>query len=336
MGIDSLQIPPPAAILNGQSSTARVEELDDGRRRITLIPRPGFHVRRTTCVTAYPWPLIREIHQTKDLFLCDEIMREEDPRYVERALRHQVLGYLPPAAFAGARILDFGCGSGASTMVLGRLLPPCEIVGIELDEKLLGVARLRAKHFGRNNVQFLRSPTGDSLPSNLGVFDYAIFSAVFEHLLPHERPQLLGKVWNLVKKGGVLFLNQTPYRYSPVEVHTTGGLPLINYLPDRLALFAARHFSAHVQANENWETLLRRGIRGGTIAEILDILKASSTPVLLEPAPEVGDRIDLWFATLSPRYGALKKLLWLAMKTLKAAAGIELTPTLMLAIRKES
>ena len=49
---------------------------------------------------------------------------EEDPRYVERAIRNDVLGYVEARAFAGKRVLDFGCGAGASTLVMSRMLPP--------------------------------------------------------------------------------------------------------------------------------------------------------------------------------------------------------------------
>jgi SAM-dependent methyltransferase len=220
-------------------------------------------------------------------------------------------------------------------MVLARLLPPCEIVGIELEEKELRLARLRAEYLGRSGVQFLRSPSGDSLPDGMGLFDYVIFSAVFEHLLPDERPMLLQKVWQTVKPGGILFLNQTPYRYSPVDTHTT-GLPLINYLPDSLALWAARRFSKQVRPHEDWKTLLRRGIRGGTVPEVLGILSKSGKPVLLRPAKRVGDRIDLWYGTLSPRYGWIKKSAWAALKTVKAISGVEVPPTLMLAISKDA
>ena len=38
-------------------------------------------------------------------------------------------------------------------------------------------------------------------------------------------------IWAHLKSGGVLFLNQTPHRYFPVEHHTT-NLPMINYFPD--------------------------------------------------------------------------------------------------------
>lgn len=321
-------------VLDGAEGTVRVEELAGGRRRVSVQPTTGLVFRRSMCVTSYPLSLIREIHAAKGLTVCQEIMREDDPRLVEHAFRHAILGYVDASEFAGKRILDFGCGAGASTMVLARLLPPCEIVGIELEEKELRLARLRAEYLGRSGVQFLRSPSGDSLPDGMGQFDYVIFSAVFEHLLPDERPMLLQKVWQTVKAGGTLFLNQTPYRYSPVDTHTT-GLPLINYLPDSLALWAARRFSKHVRPHENWNTLLRRGIRGATVPEVLGILSKSGKPLLLRPAKRVGDRIDLWYGTLSPRHRWLKKSAWTALKAVKAISGVEVPPTLMLAIRRE-
>jgi hypothetical protein len=50
----------------------------------------------------------------------------------------------------------------------------------------------------------------------------------------------------------------------------------------------------------------------------------------------VGDRIDLWYGTLSPRYGWIKKSAWIALKAVKAISGVEVPPALMLAIRKDA
>jgi 2-polyprenyl-3-methyl-5-hydroxy-6-metoxy-1,4-benzoquinol methylase len=318
----------------GEQGSMLIEPLPDGRHRVSVQPLPGRAVTRRSWVTSYPVPLIRAIHSATDLYVCDEIMREENPQYVENHLRKEVLGYLDPAAFAGKRILDFGCGSGASCMVLARLLPPCEIVGIELEERLLEIARRRAQHFGRTTLRLLLSPSGDSLPPDLGQFDFIMFNAVFEHLLPHERRTLLPKVWTHLRPGGVLFLNQTPWRYSPVETHTTAGLPLINYLPDAVALWMARRFSSRVTRSEDWTTLLRRGIRGGTVPEIIGILGGAGRATLLPPAAHVGDRIDLWFSTLSSRHRWLKRGIWCALKAAKAITGREITPDLALAVRK--
>jgi 2-polyprenyl-3-methyl-5-hydroxy-6-metoxy-1,4-benzoquinol methylase len=318
----------------GPTGSMTIEALPNGCHKVSVRPAPGHAVARSQWVTSYPTSLIREIFSAKGLYVCDEIMREEDPRYVEHHIQKEVLSYFPAEAFAGKRILDFGCGSGGSSMVLGRMLPPCEIVGIDLEEKLLNIARLRAAHFGRSSIQLLQSPSGDSLPPALGQFDFIMFNAVFEHLLPHERPMLLPKIWRHLKPGGVLFLNQTPYRYSLVEVHTTGGVPFINYLPDGLALWAARKFSRHVGPEDDWNTLLRRGIRGGTVPEVLGLLGGDEHAELLAPRPEVGDRIDLWFKTLSPRHAWLKRAIWTSLKVIKGITGKEVAPSLSLAVRK--
>jgi 2-polyprenyl-3-methyl-5-hydroxy-6-metoxy-1,4-benzoquinol methylase len=324
----------PSAMLTCADGMVLVSEIDDGRRRLEVIPRPGFPVPRRRWDTAYPIELIRQIHECKGVYTCDEIMREEDPDYVERYLRHEVLGYVDAARFAGKRVLDFGCGSGASTMVLSRLLPGCEIVGIELEEKLLRIARLRAAHFRRDGVRFLCSPAGDAFPDGAGQFDHVIFSAVFEHLLPQERRRLLSLVWDHIRPGGLLFLNQTPHRYAPVETHTT-GLPLINYLPDELAWRMATRLSRRVRRDDEWETLLRAGIRGGTAGEVMDILGDFGEPVMLAPRREVGDQIDLWYGKLSRRHAWLKFGIWAGLKTLKHVGRVELTPELALAIRKD-
>lgn len=310
----------------------RIEALGDGRHRIT-VAASGVAGASRTWITSYPLSLVREFHAAKGAYVCDEIRRDEDPCYVENAIRHEVFGYVAPEDFAGRRVLDFGCGAGASTMVLGRLLPPCEIVGVELQERLIRLALLRAAHFGRGELRFLQSPAGDSLPPGIGRFDYVMFSAVFEHLLPGERRRLLPLVWDHLVPGGVLFLNQTPQRYAPVEVHTT-WLPLINYLPDGLALRAARRFSRRVRRDDDWPAMLRAGIRGGTVGEILGILRGCGEPQLLAPLADVGDTIDLWYGKLSPRHRWLKRGIWAFLKALRPLGARHWIPELSLAIRK--
>ena len=322
--------------LECEHGVVSVQPLPGDRRCISVHPKPGLRVPASRWISRYPLGLIREIQATKGLYVCDEIMREEDPRYVEHYLRHEMLNYLPPGAFRGKRILDFGCGSGASAVVLTRLLPDCEIVGVELDERLLRLSRLRAKHFGLDRARFLRSPSGDALPDDLGSFDFVLFSAVFEHLLPAERRTVLPLVWRRLKPGGILFLNQTPHRYAPVETHTTEGMPLINYLPDRMTHWLVRHVCRRYAGQHvTWERLLRDGIRGGAVSEILGILRQHGRAVLLEPRAQVGDRIDLWYGSVSARHRWLKRGIRAGLKLLKLTSGSVITPSLALALRRE-
>ncbi len=239
--------------LQHPEGSAELRELGSGRRRVEVkLTDPDQFSPARSWETAYPRGLIESILEAKGpAYLCDEIRRDEEPSYVALFLEWAMLAYVDPGELAGKRLLDFGCGSGASTAILARMFPETEIVGVELEERFLRVARERAQFYGNDQVRFIRSPSGERLPDGLGSFDFVSFSAVFEHLLPSERSTVLRAVWATLAPGGVLFLNQTPHRFYPHEYHTT-GLPLLNYLPDRMALRVARRFSRRVDGDASW------------------------------------------------------------------------------------
>jgi 2-polyprenyl-3-methyl-5-hydroxy-6-metoxy-1,4-benzoquinol methylase len=312
---------------------------DDKKRiRVQSVSKKLF-IPITTCETSYPLELIEEIFNvTGPAYLCDEIMREESPGYVQLNLHFDLLSYIDQDQFSGKRILDFGCGSGASSMILGRMFPDSEIIGVELEGKLLAIARSRVRYYEvGGQVKLLTSPDENSLPDGIGEFDYIILSAVYEHLLPAERKKLLPLLWSHLKRDGILFLNQTPYRWFPVELHTTSGLPLINYLPDPVAHFYARYFSKRKLQNADWNSMLRNGIRGASVREIINILnRCVAQPVLLEPKREgVNDRVDLWYAKYrESKNPAIIKFLYYLFKAVNVITGLTVVHNLSLAIKK--
>ncbi|MEM6337757.1 MAG: class I SAM-dependent methyltransferase, partial [Bacteroidota bacterium] len=282
------------------SPAVTTEELGDDQRRIISRPMdPNIVVwNASEWVTRYPVSLIERVLDVAGPGgVVEEIRREEDPAYVQLDLEHDLFGYVPREHFAGARILDFGCGGGSSTVILGRLLPSdVDLPGVDLLARHIELGRARAEHYGLGNVRFKASPSGSELPEDLGTFDYIVLSAALEHMLPDERRHLLPLVWSHLKPGGVLFLDQTPHRYFPVEVHTT-GLPLLNYLPDSLTRLAATRFSDRLKPGDTWPDLLRKGIRGSTPSEVRRRLGRSA--YLLRPIR--GDRIDLWHRVAEAR-----------------------------------
>ncbi|MBV9209020.1 MAG: class I SAM-dependent methyltransferase, partial [Acidobacteria bacterium] len=290
-----------------------VEELSSGRKLVKVVPtKEGLFIPCSEWETKYPLELIRLVLEVKGAaYLCDELRRDEDPEYLQLQLNRDLFAYFEPQDFKHKRALDFGCGSGASTVTLARLFPDTEIVGVELREDLLSVARKRAEFYRLSNIKLLSSPAGTELPSNLGQFDFVIMSAVYEHLLPVERKILMPKIWRAILEGGRLFINQTPNRMSPVEFHTT-GLPLLNYLPKPLALRASHKFSKRIEQTDSWEILLRKGIRGATEREIINNLNhdAAYSPRIIEPDKRgFQDRVDLWYSALNPdRMRLLKRM----------------------------
>lgn len=255
-----------------------VAPLPSGKRRVCVEKRQqGLHVPFDRCETAYPLALIQQILDAKgSAYLIDEILRDESPGYVQHDLKWSVLSNVSDQQFAGKRILDFGCGSGGSSVTMARMFPDSEIVGIELEERLLNVAKARARFYGFTNLGLHVSPAPNALPA-------------------------------------------------------------INYLPGKLAHYISCRFSPRNLANDSWESLLRAGIRGGTINEVVTNLPAS--PVVLEPRYlGMHDRIDLWLALTSQSIGRAssptallaKRLYRLAMKPVKALTGIEFLPDLAL------
>ena len=293
---------------------------------------------RRSMVTSYPPELIQAtIAAVGAEHVVDEISRDEDPSYTHAYLSLDIPAYIPLEGLAHSRILDFGCGGGASTLVLHRLVSDAEIVGVELDETYLALAEPRRRFYGIENIRFLKSPGPKSLPPDIGMFDLVMMSAVFEHVLPDERDSVLDMLWSVLRPGGVMIVDQTPHRWFPQESHTT-ALPFLNYLPRPLAHRAAR-WSPRIMNEATWEELLRWGVRGATKRELVQRLERLGYEAeALEPTGlGVRDEVELWYRGPSyAGYGAIKPAWNLVARGIQRAFGIALVPYLSVALRKTS
>jgi 2-polyprenyl-3-methyl-5-hydroxy-6-metoxy-1,4-benzoquinol methylase len=330
----------PERWLDHPDGRVRVEPRGDGQQAVFVTDTaPDLFVSRRECVTDYPEALIERILEVKGpAYLCDEIQREQDPEYVGLFLRYGLLGFVAEEEFRGARLLDFGSGSGASTVRLARMLPETSVVGVELEEDFVDIARRRIQHRRLPRCEFLLSPSPDSLPDELGTFQFVNLGAVYEHLLPDERRRLIPQLWSLLDPGGVLFVNQLPYRWYPIEQHTT-GLPLLNYLPRPLAHRVAAARSQRVDPGASWPELLRAGIRGGSERELRrDIERAGGVAESLTPT-QLGLRshADLWYAYSSRHHPhPVKRAMRAGFRLIRATTGTNFLPGLSLAFRKKS
>jgi SAM-dependent methyltransferase len=262
--------------------------------------------------------LAEKIAAVRGASFDDELRRETDPGYVESRVRGALFSFRDPQDFDGARILDFGCGAGSSTIVLARLVPRASLVGVELNQRLVELARERAQHH-RIDATFRVSPGPKALPAGLGEFDYVVLTAVWEHLLLDERPAILHGLLDVLRSGGLLLICGTPHRWYPIEFHTT-GLPLVNYLPRAVARRLA-HGRRGIASDESWPSLLRRGIRGGSVREIRRLARGRATA----PIPRQGSYGSLWFETTTHRR-------LVPVKALMSRVGI--VPAVTLALEK--
>jgi SAM-dependent methyltransferase len=97
------------------------------------------------------------------------------------------------------RVLDFGCGLGHSTPVLGEAFPDSEILGVDTSCQAIAFARRR---YGSERVQFVTDL--DALP--LDAVDVAYTNGTFHHISERERPEIVGAIASRLAPGGLLVL----------------------------------------------------------------------------------------------------------------------------------
>jgi len=104
----------------------------------------------------------------------------------------------------GQRVLDIGCGTGSLTLLIKRLHPQVEVVGLDPDPKALAIARRKAERAGLA-VQLDRG-FSDPLVYPDACFDRVFSSLMFHHLTQHEKLATLREVRRVLKPGGSLHL----------------------------------------------------------------------------------------------------------------------------------
>ena len=124
--------------------------------------------------------------------------------------------------FAGARVLEVGCGTGSSTVALAAHAD--FVLACDIHLPSINAARIRLTEDGfAHKVKFLHIQSGWSeLVTRDEKFDIVVLYSVVEHMLPSERDKLFSNVWNLLRHNGKLVLYETPNRLWPKDQHTTG------------------------------------------------------------------------------------------------------------------
>ena len=232
------------------------------------------------------------------------------------------------------RFLDFGCGEGHSIEALLDVFPQARFFGAEYEPGMLSRCTTRLGSDPRFTLITMTRP--DSLEGIGSGFDVIQLNAVFEHMLPAERRTLMPDLWKRIAIGGYLILTETPWRWFPIETHSTGR-PLVNYMPDRLALFTMRRFSkgGRFSNTRTWEAALREGLRGATVREIMASLGAApgSAQIVQSSAPDARDMLEVWWHG-ECRKTTQKKIAYAALRAWRAVTGMVVSPWINLVVRK--
>jgi len=104
----------------------------------------------------------------------------------------------------GMTILDAGCGSGYKSLILAEANPGATIVGVDISEPSVKLARRRLKHHGFENIDFHTLALED-LPGLNQQFDYINCDETL-YLLPDPLAGLKA-MRSVLKPGGILRTN---------------------------------------------------------------------------------------------------------------------------------
>jgi 2-polyprenyl-3-methyl-5-hydroxy-6-metoxy-1,4-benzoquinol methylase len=136
-----------------------------------------------------------------------------------------------------ARVLEIGCGTGSSLVAMAER--GAEVVGVDLDEGALQVARSRCSlHSVNAELHVANAMEVAKLFRNTS-FDIVIFYAALEHMVHEERLQAIADTWAMLRPGDLWCVVETPNRLWHTDNHTA-GLPFYHWLPDELAFKYAR------------------------------------------------------------------------------------------------
>lgn len=177
------------------------------------------------------------------------------------------------------RILDFGCGTGSTTAALAQY---CEqVCAFDIDDESIEICKQRIREHGlESRVQFFYSNDIDDIKDSMGTFELILVNAVIEHIPLSKtglRKRIIRSLFNMLKKSGCLYINETPNRLWPFDGHAT-QLWLIPWTKPgsewayRRALKKGRH-SDTTTISKGPLGLEEVGAWGTTYWEILNYLK---------------------------------------------------------------
>jgi ubiquinone/menaquinone biosynthesis C-methylase UbiE len=125
------------------------------------------------------------------------------------------------------RILEIGCGTGNLAILIKRLHPGAEVVGIDPDPKALA----RAQRKARRKTLYVHLDRGfaEELPYSDASFDRVV-SALMFHLGPEEKEKTLEEARRVLKPGGSLHLVD----FGGATARSDGFLARVHHRSERL------------------------------------------------------------------------------------------------------
>lgn len=102
------------------------------------------------------------------------------------------------------KVLDFGCGSLTLTLMAADMHPEANFHAIDVDEKILNIAKEKLKHSG--STVYMIQYDGTTLPFDNDSFDRVISSLVFHHLTKVQKKKALSEIFRVLRSNGQLHI----------------------------------------------------------------------------------------------------------------------------------
>lgn len=99
-------------------------------------------------------------------------------------------------------VLDLGSGNGQNAIKAAKVSK--KVIGLEINDTLIEIAKATARSKGIKNVSFTRANLEEKLKFRNDYFDKIIFLDVLEHIV--KRDQILEEIERIIKPRGLLFL----------------------------------------------------------------------------------------------------------------------------------
>jgi arsenite methyltransferase len=100
-------------------------------------------------------------------------------------------------------LIEVGCGPGFYARRFAARFPSLRVTGIDISERLLSLARTRARRDGLKNCTFLRADA-KSLQQFPGTVDAVVASRLF--LILADRERALNAIFQTLRPGGAVFV----------------------------------------------------------------------------------------------------------------------------------
>jgi demethylmenaquinone methyltransferase/2-methoxy-6-polyprenyl-1,4-benzoquinol methylase len=124
--------------------------------------------------------------------------------------KRKILKKIPNAPH---RILEQASGTGILTCKIAQRFPECRIIGVELHEGYLSIARNKVRDLGLSNVEFINGRAENVVLD--GEFDCIVSDYLAKYV---DLDLLVAHAWKMLRKDGMLIMHELTRPTHPLFV----------------------------------------------------------------------------------------------------------------------